>query len=185
MVSVLPLNWWVLAIRGIVGILFGLIAFALPGVTLAALTLLFGAYALVDGIVSFIAAFRAGKLHRTWWPFLLEGIAGVLAAVATVLWPGLTLLVLLYMIAAWAIVTGVFEFVAAIRLRRLIRNEWLLALAGVASILFGFVLFAAPAAGAIVLTLWVGAYAFIFGVLMLALSFRLRKWSGIPHPQTS
>jgi uncharacterized membrane protein HdeD (DUF308 family) len=177
MPAMLNLNWWTLAIRGIAGVLFGLIALIMPGVTISALTFLFGAWALIDGIVSFGAAFRAGQLHRSWWAFLVEGIAGVLAAIATFTWPALTLLVLLYLIAAWAVITGVFEVIAAIELRRMIRREWLLIIAGVVSIVFGLLLFSAPGAGAIVIAWYVGAYALVFGFLLLALSFRVRHWS--------
>jgi uncharacterized membrane protein HdeD (DUF308 family) len=171
----LNLNWWVLAIRGVAGVFFGIVALVMPGVTVAALTLLFGAYAFVDGVISLIAAFRAGHLHRPWWAFLVEGIVGILAAIATFTWPAITLLVLLYLIAGWAVVTGIFEIVAAIELRRVINREWLLVLAGITSIVFGILLFAAPGAGAIVIALWMGAYALVFGILILALSFRLRR----------
>jgi uncharacterized membrane protein HdeD (DUF308 family) len=172
---VVNLNWWALAIRGIAGVLFGVIALVMPGVTVAALTLLFGAYAFVDGVISLTIAFRAGHLHRPWWAFLIEGIVGILAAVATFTWPAITLFVLLYLIAAWAVVTGIFEIFAAIELRRVVNREWLLILAGIASIVFGILVFAAPGAGAIVIALWLGAYALVFGVLILTLSFRLRR----------
>lgn len=174
MPTVVNLNWWALAIRGIAGVLFGVVALVMPGVTLAALTLLFGAYALIDGIISLIAAFRAGRLHRPWWAFLLEGIVGIVAAAATFTWPAITLLVLLYLMAAWAVITGIFEIVAAVELRRVVSREWLLILAGAISIAFGVLLFAQPGTGAIVIAWWIGAYALIFGVLILALSFRLR-----------
>jgi uncharacterized membrane protein HdeD (DUF308 family) len=183
MEPVLYLRWWMLAIRGVAGVLFGVIALMLPGITLAALTLLFGVYAFIDGIVSLAAAFGAGKDHRTWWSFLLEGIAGLMAAIATFTWPALTLLFLLYLIAGWAIVTGVFEIIAAVELRRVIRREWLLALAGIASIAFGVLLFSAPGAGAFVIAWWIGAYALLFGLLLLSLSFRVRHLSQISaHP---
>jgi uncharacterized membrane protein HdeD (DUF308 family) len=171
----LALNWWALALRGALGIVIGLIAFVMPGVTLAALTFLFGAYALIDGILSFGMAFHAAKLHRHWWALMFEGIVGIGAAVVTVAWPAVTLLVLLYLIAWWAIVTGIFEIVAAIRLRKFIENEWMLGLAGVASVIFGLLLFGAPGPGAVVIAWWIGAYALVFGVLMLALAFRLRS----------
>src|SRR5881227_2291606 len=143
-------NWWALALRGLFGILFGFIAFTLPGVTLAALTLLFGAYALIDGILSLAAAFHAARLHQHWWALTLEGIIGIGAAGVTFIWPATTLFVLIYLIAAWAVITGILEIAAAIRLRNILVHEWLLALAGVASILFGILLFGAPGPGAVV-----------------------------------
>jgi uncharacterized membrane protein HdeD (DUF308 family) len=176
------MNWWMLTIRGLIAILFGVIALTQPAITLTALTLLFGAYALLDGIVSLLSAFHAGRLHQRWWPFMLEGIAGILAAGMTVVWPALTLLILLYLIAAWAIVTGIFELAAAFQLRHLIRHEWLLWLAGASSIFLGVALFGAPAAGAIVIAWWMGAYALVFGVLILTLSFRLRHWTNTSSP---
>jgi uncharacterized membrane protein HdeD (DUF308 family) len=177
MPNVTAVNWWALAIRGLAGVLFGVIALLMPGVTLAALTMLFGAWALIDGIISLVAALRAGRMHRAWWAFLLEGIAGLLAAAATFTWPALTLIVLLYVIAAWAIVTGIFEIIAAIEFRRVIRREWMLALAGIASIAFGVLLFVAPGPGAVVIAWWIGVYAVVFGLLLLAFSFRVRHWS--------
>jgi uncharacterized membrane protein HdeD (DUF308 family) len=171
------LNWWALAIRGIAGVLFGIIAIVWPGVSLAALTLLFGAWALIDGVIGLVAAVRAGRMHRPWWAFLLEGVTGILAAAATFMWPALTLLVLLYFIGGWAVVTGIFELIAAFELRRIIRSEWMLILAGIASIAFGVLLFVQPGAGALVIALWTGAYALIFGLLILALAFRVRSWT--------
>jgi uncharacterized membrane protein HdeD (DUF308 family) len=173
-------NWWSLVIRGFVAILFAISTFAWPGVTLAALVLLFAAYALMDGVVSIIGAVRAERAHEKWGVLLLEGIVGLGAAVATVFWPAITVLALVYIIAAWAIITGVAEIAAAIRLRRHISGEWLLALSGVLSVGFGFLLVFAPLAGAIVLALWVGVYMLIFGVVLVALGFKLRSWGRGP-----
>jgi uncharacterized membrane protein HdeD (DUF308 family) len=183
MAKVLALHWWALALRGIVAVIFGLIAFFIPVATLYALTILFGAYALIDGIVSLIAAVRSARHGEHWWALLFEGLAGLGAAVVTLLWPSLTLVVIIYIIAFWATLTGVLEIVAAIRLRRFIRGEWLLVLTGVASIVFGLLLFAAPGPGAIVIAWWIGAYVFVFGLLMIALAFRLRRWHGQLSPQ--
>lgn len=183
MAKVLAFHWWAWALRGVVAVIFGLIAFFIPVATLYALTILFGAYALIDGIVSLIAAVRSGMHGEHWWALLFEGIAGLAAAAATAMWPLLTLVVLVYIIAAWAFVTGIFEIVAAIRLRRFIRGEWLLALIGVASTVFGILLFFAPGPGAIVLAWWIGAYVFIFGLLMIGFAFRLRRWHGTLSPQ--
>jgi uncharacterized membrane protein HdeD (DUF308 family) len=170
-------NWWSLVIRGVIGVLVGILTFFWPAITLQALVLLFGAYALLDGVFSFIGAWYASRAHERWGVLLLEGIAGIVAAAVTVLFPAITALALVLIIAAWAIVTGVLEIVAAIKLRRHIQGEWLLALAGIASIAFGVLVTIAPLAGALVIALWVGAYALVTGVLMITLGFRLRSWA--------
>jgi uncharacterized membrane protein HdeD (DUF308 family) len=168
-------NWWSLVIRGLVAILFGLITFAWPGITLAALVLLYGAYALIDGIVSLIGVFRASRAHERWGALLFEGIAGIAAGLITFFWPAITAFVLVIIIASWAIVTGVLEIVAAIRLRKHVTNEWLLVLSGVLSVLLGVLFIAAPLAGALAIALWVGVYAVIFGGLLVGLGLRLRS----------
>jgi uncharacterized membrane protein HdeD (DUF308 family) len=173
-VDSLARNWWVVFLRGLAGIIFGLITFFEPGISLAALVLLFGAYALVDGVLSIATAVRRRGADR-WWLLLVEGIAGVLAGLVTFFWPAITAIVLLYLIAAWALVTGVLEIAAAIRLRKAITGEWLLALSGVASVILGVLLMIAPGPGALAVVIWIGAYAFVFGALLIGLSFRLRS----------
>ncbi|HJZ49970.1 MAG TPA: HdeD family acid-resistance protein [Roseiflexaceae bacterium] len=174
MIAELARNWWVLAIRGVAAILFGIAAFVWPGITLAVLVLLFGAYALVDGIFAVVAGVSVRKEQERWWMMVLEGLAGIVIGVLTFLYPNITALVLLYFIAAWSIVTGAFEIAAAIRLRREIEGEWLLALAGIASLIFGILLVVLPGPGALALIWLIGSYAIVFGVLMLVLAFRLR-----------
>lgn len=171
MLHSLARNWWALALRGLVAVLFGLLTFFLPAITLVTLVLLFGAYALVDGIFNVIAFFRVASHH---WAFLIEGVIGIIAGILTFAWPGITAIVLLYLIAFWAIFTGVFEIVAGIRLRKAITNEWLLVVMGVFSLLFGVLILFAPIIGALAIVLWIGAYALVFGVFLLALAFRLR-----------
>ncbi|MCU1337984.1 MAG: hypothetical protein JWO19_3565 [Bryobacterales bacterium] len=173
---VLARNWWSLLLRGIVAILFAVITVVSPGLTVSALVLLFGAYALIDGILSIIGAVRAARSHERWGVLVLEGLAGIAAWAVTVVWPVITTLFLVYLVAAWALVTGILEILAAVKLRTQIRNEWLLVLGGVASLMIGIFLIAVPFAGAIALALWIGAYAFVFGVLLIALAFRLRAW---------
>jgi uncharacterized membrane protein HdeD (DUF308 family) len=173
--SMLAHNWWAIALRGVAGILFGVVALLNPALSLGVLILLFGAYAIVDGTFNIIAAIGGRDADRSWWVLVLEGIAGVAAGVITFAMPGLTALVLAYLVAAWAVVTGVLEVAAAVRLRREIRGEWLLALSGVLSILFGIFMAVAPLAGALALVLWIGAYAVVFGAVMLGLAFRLRR----------
>ncbi|HEV7663030.1 MAG TPA: HdeD family acid-resistance protein [Chloroflexota bacterium] len=164
-------HWWAFALRGLAAIIFGVLAFVWPGVTLAALVLLWGAYALVDGVLALVAAIRTDNDHR--WGLLLEGIVGIAAGIITFVYPNITALVLLYIIAAWALITGVLELVAAVRLRKVIENEWWLVLGGIASVLFAIVLLAAPGAGAVAVVWLIASYAIIFGVLMLGLAFRL------------
>ena len=173
LVDDLARHWWVVALRGLAAVLFGVLAFVWPGMTLAVLVLLFGAYALVDGILAIVVAVRGGTDHRL--VMGLEGVVGVLAGLAAFVFPGLTALVLLYIIAFWAILTGVLEVVAAVRLRRVITNEWGLIIGGVLSVLFGILLIAAPGAGALAVVFLIGAYAVLFGVTMLMLSWGLRS----------
>jgi uncharacterized membrane protein HdeD (DUF308 family) len=173
-------NWWSLAIRGVAAIVVGIVTFVLPGITLAGLVFLFGAYALLDGIFSIAGMVKAVRSHERWGALLFEGVAGILAALATVVWPAITAISLLYVIAAWALVTGVFEIAAALRLRKHISGEWMLALSGVLSVLFGAAIMIFPLAGALAIALWVGAYCLIFGLVLMALGFRLRSWSKEP-----
>ena len=174
----LATNWWSLVIRGILGIIVGVISFAWPAITLAALVFLFGAYALFDGVVNIVGAVHAMERHERWGAMVLEGIVGIAAAVVTVAWPPVTAIALVYIVAAWAVVTGALKIAAAIRLRRYVAGEWLLVLSGVFSLLLGFLLAASPLTGALILALWVGAYWFVFGVLFVALGLRLRSWGG-------
>jgi uncharacterized membrane protein HdeD (DUF308 family) len=174
MPMVLVRNWWALALRGLASIVLALAAFLVPGMTVAVLVLLFGAYALADGVLAIVAAVRAAEHDARWGWMLVEGILGVAAGLITFAWPGITALVLLYVIAFWAIVTGVSAIMAAIRLRREIAGEWLLGLNGVISVAFGLLLILVPVAGALTVVWLIGAYAAIGGVALLALAFRLR-----------
>lgn len=174
MTDLLNRNWGMLALRGAVAILFGFLTFVWPGLTLAALVLLFGAYALLDGIFAWVVALRNLKAPRVWVLFL-EGITGILAGILTFIWPGITGLALLYVIAFWSLVTGVFEILAAIRLREEIPNEWLLGLSGVLSVLFGLFLVVFPGAGALTVAWMIGAYAIAFGAMLLGLAFQVRQ----------
>src|SRR5438132_2163210 len=178
LVDDLARHWWVIGLRGLAAILFGVLAFVWPGMTLAVLVLLFGAYALVDGVLTLVAAFRGGVQHRI--VMVVEGVVSVLAGLAAFVWPGLTALVLLYIIAFWAIVTGVLEIVTAIRVRRAISNELGLVIGGVLSVVFGVVLLIAPGAGALAVIFLIGAYAVVFGIALLGLAWRLRE-----HHQTA
>jgi uncharacterized membrane protein HdeD (DUF308 family) len=165
----------VILLRGIAAILFGIAAFIWPRLTIEVLVLLFGAYALLDGIFAVIVGIQQYGETKRWWAVVLEGIAGIVLGVLTLIWPGTTALVLLYFIAAWAIVTGVFEIAAAIEQRKVIAGEWTMILAGAASVLFGVLLVLQPATGALALVWLIGAYAIVFGVLFTILAFELRR----------
>lgn len=167
--------WWAFALRGVLAIAFGVIAFIMPGITLAVLLGLFAAYMLIDGVLAIIAAVRAIRQHESFWPLLLEGIAGILTAAIAILWPGITLLALVYLSGAWAIVSGIFLIVGAARMGRQVEGRWLLILTGVFSTIWGVLLFIWPIAGLLVLTLWIGAYAIVFGVMLLVMAYRLRR----------
>jgi uncharacterized membrane protein HdeD (DUF308 family) len=175
-VDTLARNWWVVLLRGVAGIIFGVLTFIWPELSFTALVLLFGAYAFADGVLALITAVRQRGNDR-WWLLVVQGILGMAAGVITVLWPGITALALLYLIAAWALVTGGLEIAAAIRLRKVITGEWLLVLAGVASVALGVLLVLFPGPGALALVLWIGAYALVAGVLLVMLAFRLRSWA--------
>jgi uncharacterized membrane protein HdeD (DUF308 family) len=167
-------KWWTLALRGLAAVLFGVAAFVVPQITLLVLVALFGAYALVDGVFALVAAFSRDLDRRQWWALIAEGVAGIGIAVIAFAWPGVTAVTLVYLIAAWAVLTGVLEIIVAVRLRKEIEGEWLMALGGVLSIAFGALLAVYPVAGALSVVWLIGAYAVFFGALLIALGFRLR-----------
>jgi uncharacterized membrane protein HdeD (DUF308 family) len=173
------LNWWLLALRGLVAVLFGVLAFMWPGATLITLVWLFGAFALVNGILSLVLAAKTPKGYPKVGSLIFGGLLGILAGLLAFVMPGITALGLLILIAAWAIVTGIMELVAAVRLRKIINNEWLLVLAGIASVVFGILLLFQPGAGALVLIWWIGAWALLSGILLMILAFRMRNWKGL------
>lgn len=175
MVQTLRRNWWALLIRGLVAIAFGVIALWHPILAGIALIVLFGAYAFVDGVFAVYSAVAAAEHGTRWWPFAIEGIVGLAIGVITWFEPAATGLALYWLIAAWAIVTGVFEIIAAVQLRRSIAGEIWLIVAGAISILFGVLLWAMPGAGVLTLLWLIGIYAIIFGLLWIVLAFRLRN----------
>ena len=172
--TILQRYWWMILIRGILAILFGIMVFTWPGITLLSLVFVFGFYALADGIANIVTAIGGRREQEHWWLLLLLGLAGVALGVLTFLNPGITALVLLFYIAIWAIVTGVLQIVAAIRLRKEIEGEFWLALAGAASVGLGVLLIARPGAGALAVLWIIGAYALAFGVILLILAFKAR-----------
>ena len=167
-------NWWLLLLRGIAGIVFGVLAFAWPGLTLLTLILFYGAYALVDGVIAIIAAITGNAPKGRWW-LAIVGVLGIAVGAFTFMLPGMTALILLYTIAGWAVAIGVFQIIGAIRLRKEIDNEWLLILSGAISVLFGLAIVYNPGAGALGLVWVIATYAIIAGVLYIGLALRLKR----------
>lgn len=178
MFDLLTRNWWVLILRGVLAILFGVLAFSRPGVTLATLIIFFGAYAFVDGIFAIILALGGWGERDDRWLLLLEGIAGIGIGIITFRAPGITAISLLLYIAAWSLVIGVLRIAAAIRLRKVIEHEWLLALSGVAAILFAAILLWNPAAGALGLLWFIASFAIVYGAIQIAVGFRMHGMRG-------
>jgi uncharacterized membrane protein HdeD (DUF308 family) len=179
MSALLAQNWWAVAIRGVCGIIFGIVALLMPGVTIGALVLLFAAYMLVDGVFAIIAGVRAATHHQRWGALILEGIVDLAAGVIAIVMPIASILAFVWLSAAWAIVSGVLLLAAVFRLHRA-HGKWLMALGGIVSVIWGVLLFIAPIAGAVVMTIWLGAYALVFGVVLLVLAFRLRQHRNEP-----
>jgi uncharacterized membrane protein HdeD (DUF308 family) len=182
--DLLARHWWVLALRGLAGVIFGVLTFLWPGITLFVLVVLFGAYALVNGIFSFMLAAKAPKGYPNFGSLILAGIFGILAGLITFFWPGITAFSLLIVIAAWAIVNGIMEIYYAIKLRKEIKGEWLLALAGILSVIFGALLLLNPFVGALVLVLWIGSFAVVFGILLMILALKMKRLGALqPAPR--
>ena len=173
MAAILIGNWWALALRGAAAILFAIIAYFWPGITATALVVLFGIYALVDGILALVAAQRAARRHGRSGALLLEGILNILIAFVAFAWPEAALVALIYLIALWAVVTGIALMAAGLALIRL-SGEWLLMASGLLSILLGIVLFVHPGVGVVALSWWLGFYALLFGIALLSAAFRIR-----------
>jgi uncharacterized membrane protein HdeD (DUF308 family) len=185
---ILSHNWWLVLLRGLAAILFGALAFLWPGLTLVMLVILFGTYAIVDGVIALAQAFRSPPPAPRAW-LVITGLVGLAAGIATFAYPGLTAVMLLVFTAVWFIVRGVTEMVGAIQLRREIKNEWLLILSGLISVLFGIIMLASPGAGALALVWMIATTAVVSGGLLIGLSLQLRRRSGvrddpsgIPHP---
>ncbi|MEA2763830.1 MAG: hypothetical protein QOK07_234 [Gemmatimonadaceae bacterium] len=170
-------NWWALGLRALAAILLGVIALALPGPTLAAIVIVFGIYAITDGVLATIAAIRGIRRKERWGAMLFEGIIGIVAGVVALVWPGIGALALTYLVAGWALATGAFEIAAAIRLRKIMTGEWLLMIAGILSIVLAVLVAAFPGVGALTLVWWLGAYALAYGVISLVLALRVRSWT--------
>ncbi|MGE0093847.1 MAG: HdeD family acid-resistance protein [Alphaproteobacteria bacterium] len=173
--SRLASNWWALALRGALAILFGLIALFMPGVTLTTLMLLFAAYMLLGGILAIVAGIRAAERHGRSMPLFFEGALNILVAILAAVWPDQTIIAIVYIVGAWALLSGGFLVVAAMRLRGNAQGEFLLGLLGLLAIVFGIVLFAWPGAAAVAFSWWIGIFALLFGVTMVGFALRLKK----------
>lgn len=174
MLRVLAQHWWIVVLRGIFAVLFGIGAIIWPGLTVTVLVILFGAYSLVDGIFMLIAGIRGGAgVHRL--PLIGQGILSIVLGILVLAWPGLTALALLYFIAVWAIIIGIIQIVSAVQLRKEIANEWFLGIAGAISVLFGLICFIRPLSGALAVIWLIGIYAILFGIVLIVLGFRLRS----------
>jgi len=180
MITTLAQNWWTFTVRGVFALLFGFLAFVVPGATLTALIYVFGFYAILNGVFALYAAWNLRRYDR-WWVFLLEGLLGVAAGVLAFVYPGVTAVAFLAVIAAWAILVGILQIVAAIRLRQEIQNEWSLGLGGLASLIFGVLLVVWPRSGLLAISWIIGLYAFVFGIMLLILGSRLRSLNKSIH----
>ena len=178
MLHALARNWWLILLRGICAILFGVLAFIWPGITLLTLALLYGIFALIEGGLALAAAIMGGAPAPRWW-LAVAGLLGIAVGILTIMMPGMTAIFLVLFIAAWAIVSGIMQIVGAIRLRKEIDNEWMLVAAGAISVAFGVLVALQPVLGALSLVFVIGAYAIIYGIALVALAFRLR---GHSHP---
>jgi len=180
MITTLAQNWWTFTVRGVLALLFGFLAFVVPGATLTALIYVFGFYAILNGVFALYAAWNLRSYDR-WWVFLLEGLLGIAAGVLAFVYPGVTAVAFLAVIAAWAILVGILQIVAAIRLRQEIQNEWSLGLGGLASLIFGVLLVVWPRSGLLAISWIIGLYAFVFGIMLLILGSRLRSLNKSIH----
>jgi len=167
--------WWSFLVRGIMATLFGVVAIVLPGVTMEILAVLLAAFLIVDGLFSFIASFQVRRMQISWGPLLFEGVAGMALGLFTFIWPGLTVLAIVLVIGLWAMLTGVLEIIAGVKLRNEIQGEWLLVSSGVLSLLFSVILLTSPGVGAVAIAWMIGVYALVFGVSLIFLGIRLRK----------
>jgi uncharacterized membrane protein HdeD (DUF308 family) len=174
--DLLARSWWVLALQGAVALLFGILAMVWPGLTLLWLVALFAAYAIISGALELYAAVSNRTYDSGWWLLLVLALVSIASGVLAWVYPGLTALVLVLLMGANALATGVLEIVAAIRLRKAVNNEWLMVLAGVVSVLFGIFVFVSPGAGALALVWLIAFWAIVHGVLWLSLAIRVRGW---------
>ena len=174
MIPIITRHWWVLVLRGLIALAFGILALLFPGVTITFAAIFFAVYFIVDGVLAVIAGIRAAEAHRRWWPFALEGLIGLAAGVIALVWPDVTIVVMVALVAAWAILSGLAMLVPAFRLPRGSGRGWLI-FSGAVSLLLGIVILIQPAAGVFYIVLSIGIYAIIFGIGLVALGFQVRR----------
>lgn len=177
MIHELAKHWWLFVLRGVLAVLFAVMAFVSPTITLSILVVFLGVYFLVDGLFTLTHGFRIRKTDTHWWVLVLEGLLGIVAGIVCLTMPGITVVFMVTLIALWSVVTGVLEIILAIRLRKEIQNEWILIIAGVFSVIFGILLFMQPLAGVLVISWWLGIYALFFGIFMITVGARLKKFA--------
>ena len=173
---ILAKNWWSVVLRGLAAISLGVLTVAWHGLKDGELVLLFGGYAVLDGLVGLAGAIRAAQANEQWAVLVIEGLAGIGAGIFTFAWPAMTLFTLVYVIAGWALLTGLLEILAGLRLRSYISGEWFLIFSGIASLVLGILMVTLPLAGTLTIALGLGAYALVFGILLIRLGFQLRSW---------
>jgi uncharacterized membrane protein HdeD (DUF308 family) len=181
MITALAQNWWTFTLRGVLALLFGILAFVAPGATLTTLIFVFGFFAILNGLFALYAAWNLRSFDR-WWVLLLEGLLGIAAGAIALFYPGAAAIAFLSILAAWAILVGILQIVAAIRLRKEIENEWSLGLGGLASVVFGVLLVVWPRSGLVAISWMIGLYAIVFGIMLLVLGSRLRGLNKSIHP---
>jgi uncharacterized membrane protein HdeD (DUF308 family) len=172
-VETLSKRWWLVVLRGVLAVIFGVTAWAWPGLTLTTLVVMVGAYVLASGMLSFAGMFFAREDGESIWPYLLDGLLGLFTGIMVLAWPGISTLALLYLIAAWAVASGIFQIAGAIELRKEIEGEWLMGIAGAGSILFGVLTAIFPGDGALALVWTIGLYSVVIGIVFIVLGFRL------------
>lgn len=176
-VSEMTSNWWALALRGAVSILLGLVAITMPGLTIAAIVTVFGVYAIIEGVLAIMASIRGIREHDRWGWMMVEGVVGICAGLIAFFMPGVGALAIIWLIAAWAVLTGALEIAAGFRLRKIIEGEWLLILTGVLAIVLGFFMVSRPGMGVVLLTTWLGVWAILSGITLMVLAFRIKRWA--------
>ncbi len=177
-------NWWALGLRSGAAIVLGIIALTWPGATLRAMVTLFGIFVIVDGVLAIVASVRGLKADERWLPMLFKGLVGLVAGGIAILWPGIGALAVVYLVAGWALATGILEIVAGVKLRKVMDHEWMPILAGVLSILLAVMVAAYPGTGMVLLVWWLGAYAIAYGVVSLIATVHVKKWFDT-HPRAA
>ncbi|MBN2185111.1 MAG: HdeD family acid-resistance protein [Candidatus Krumholzibacteriota bacterium] len=178
MLQTIVLRWWAFLVRGFAALIFGALALLWPEKVLEVFVILFGVFALVDGLFAGLTGFSIRRYSKSWWVLLIEGFLGIIVGLITILWPGMTAVFLYIFLAVWAVFTGILELVQAVHLRRKLRNEWMLVVGGILSIILGIFLILRPVAGVFVVIWMIAVYSILFGFLMIFLGLKMRRYKG-------